>query len=89
MLDLTMVYEHRSARRVLPADVTESQLLAVIEREPVHVDEIMAQTNLPVEVITAALALMELKGMVKQVGGMRYIAVRERTSEYQIDAPDD
>jgi DNA processing protein len=89
MLDLTMVYEHRSARRVLPSDATESQLLAVIEREPVHVDEIMAQTHLPVEKITAALALMELKGMVKQVGGMRYIAVREHTSEYQIDNPDD
>ncbi|OGO26554.1 MAG: DNA protecting protein DprA [Chloroflexi bacterium RBG_16_52_11] len=89
MLDLTMVYEHRSARRVLPSDATESQLLAVIEREPVHVDEIMAQTNLPVEKITAALALMELKGMVKQVGGMRYVAVRERTSEYQVDVPED
>ena len=89
MLDLTMVYEQRSARRVLPADATESKLIAVVEREPLHVDEIMAQTGLPVEKVTAALALMELKGMVKQVGGMRYVAVREITGVYQADHSDD
>jgi DNA processing protein len=51
----------------------------------VHVDEIRARLNLPVEKISAALTMMELKGMVRQVGGMNYVAVREEAAEYQLD----
>jgi hypothetical protein len=29
--------------------------------------------------------MMELKGMVRQVGGMNYVAVREVQSNYKID----
>jgi hypothetical protein len=32
---------------------------------------------LPVETVTAALTMMELKGMVQHVGAMRYTAIRE------------
>ena len=35
--------------------------------------------------VSAALALMELKGMVRQVGGMNYVSVREEQSEYEVD----
>jgi DNA processing protein len=72
-LDLNRVVEHRQARVVLPADATEAQLFDLLGHEPLHVDEIRARTGLPIEQVTAALALMELKGMVRQVGGMRYV----------------
>jgi DNA processing protein len=49
------------------------------------VDDIRAQIGLPVEKVSAALAMMELKGMVRQVGGMNYVAVREEQPEYRID----
>jgi DNA processing protein len=83
-LDLTMITQHQAARVVLPADSLEAQLYRVIGDEPLHVDEIRAQTNLPIEKVTATLALMELKGMVRQLGGMHYIAVREEKSDYQV-----
>ena len=47
-------------------------------------DEIRSQANLPIEKISAALAMMELKGMVRQVGGMNYVAVREEQSGYSV-----
>lgn len=72
-LDLTRVVEYRQARIVLPADATEARLFDLLEHEPLHVDEIRTQAGLPIEQVTAALALMELKGMVRQVGGMRYV----------------
>jgi DNA processing protein len=50
--------------------------------EPLHVDDIRGHTGLPVEKVSAALVMMELKGMVRQVGGMQYIAVREVQSGY-------
>jgi DNA processing protein len=84
VLDLTRVTDQIEARVVLPANATEAQLFEVLGHEPLHVDEVLAQTGLPIEQITATLALMELKGMVRQVGGMRYTAIRELEAEYNI-----
>jgi DNA processing protein len=47
-----------------------------------HIDEIRSRTDLPIEKVTATLALMELKGMVRQVGGMQYIVLREVKEAY-------
>jgi DNA processing protein len=81
-LNLTMVTEQRTARQVLPGDPTEAQLFQVLGPEPLHVDDIRAQTGMPIEKVSATLALMELKGMIRQVGGMSYVRVREEQAEY-------
>jgi len=83
-LDLTRAGEQKAARRILPADETEARLLNVLGSEPLHVDEIRNQAELPIEKVSATLALMELKGMVRQVGGMKYVAVREVQSGYSV-----
>ncbi|MCA2001874.1 MAG: DNA-processing protein DprA [Chloroflexi bacterium] len=84
-LDFTRIGEHKAARKALPADETEARLLDILGVEPLHVDEIRAQAQLPVEKVSAALTLMELKGMVRQVGGMNYVAVGESAGEYKAD----
>jgi DNA processing protein len=84
-LNLTRVNEQRIIRHALPIDETEANVLNVLGREPIHVDEIRSQTGLPIESVSAALVMMELKGMVQQVGGMNYIAVHEEQSDYQVD----
>ena len=81
-LDLTHMGEQKVARKVIPSDATEARLMDVLGAEPLHVDEIRNQTELPIEKVSATLALMELKGMVRQVGGMNYVAVREVQSDY-------
>jgi DNA processing protein len=83
-LDFTRIGEYKSARKVLPTDETETRLLNVLGPEPLHVDEIRNQLDMPIERVSATLALMELKGMVRQVGGMNYVAVREEQGEYKI-----
>lgn len=82
VLDLTRVGEQKAARKVIPTDETEARLMSVLGSEPLHVDEIRNQAELPIEKVSATLALMELKGMVRQVGGMNYVAVREEQSDY-------
>lgn len=84
-LDLTMISAHKTARKALPADATEAKLYTVLGHEPMHVDEIREQADLPIEQVSATLALMELKGMVRQVGGMQYVAVREVQAKYEVD----
>ncbi len=84
-LNLTMVTEQMEARQVLPADETEAALLAHLSTEPTHVDELRQQVSLPIAQVTSTLALMELKGMVRQVGGMKYVVAREPGVEYVVD----
>jgi DNA processing protein len=84
-LDITRVGEQKAARKIMPGDATEAKLLNVLGSEPLHVDEIRNQSELPIEKVSATLALMELKGMVRQVGGMNYVAVREEQADYNVD----
>ena len=81
-LHLESAGEQRTARRTFAADSSEQQVLDALGDEPLHVDEIQSQTSLPAERISAVLVMMELKGMVRQVGGMQYVAVREVQSGY-------
>jgi DNA processing protein len=82
-LDLTRNLERREIRKALPSDPTEAALFQLVGAEPLHVDEIRAQTGLPIERVSSTLAMMELKGMVRQVGGMQYVAVREESAPYE------
>jgi len=85
-LNMTMVAQHIEARAVIPPqDETEKALLAVLSSEPVHIDEISRQSGLPIASVSSTLALMELKGLVRQVGGMNYVAAREGRVEYRLD----
>jgi DNA processing protein len=84
VLDLTRVTEQREARVVLPSNATEAQLFEILGHEPMHVDDMSTQTELPIDKVIATLAFMELKGMVRQVGGMRYTAIREPGEEYNV-----
>ncbi len=81
-LNIAMVNEQRNARAVLPTDAIEAQIYAVLGQEPVHVDEIRSRAKLPIEKVSAALVMMELKGIVRQVGGMNYVAVHEEQGDY-------
>jgi DNA processing protein len=84
-LDLTRNIERREVRRAIPTDATEAALLELLKLEPLHVDDIRAQSGLPIEKITSALTMMELKGMVRQVGKMNYVAVREDRANYELE----
>ncbi len=84
-LNLMLVAEQAEVRAMAPETETEARLLQYLSMEPVHVDEIALQSGLLISEVTSNLALMELKGMVRQVGGMNYVCLRESTVEYRID----
>lgn len=84
-LDLTRNVERREIRKAVPANPIEAALLESLGAEPVHVDDIRSRLDLPIETVSAALAMMELKGMARQVGGMNYVAAREEKAEYRLD----
>jgi DNA processing protein len=65
-------------RLIAPETPVEAKILSALGPEPVHIDALQASVSLPVETVSGALAMMELKGMVRTVGGMQYVAVFPR-----------
>ncbi len=84
-LNLTQVSQQRSARRTLPEDATEVRLYQALNELPTHIDEVCAEVGMPIEKVSSTLAMMELKGLVRQVGGMNYVAIREAGASYTVD----
>ena len=83
VLNLENVLELKTARSVLPANATEAKLMDVLGNEPLYIDDIYNISALPIELVTSTLTLMELKGMVRKVGPMRYTAIHENRAEYE------
>jgi DNA processing protein len=73
-LDMEMVTEHVEAVRSLPADPTERMLLEYLQDSTQHIDELTNRSGLPASTVSAVLTMMELKGMVRHLGGMQYAA---------------
>lgn len=82
ILDLKMISNKNEIQTVLPGDAFEVTLYDALKYEPLHIDEIKNKVNLPISKVSSTLTMMELKGIVKQVGKMRYMVVKEISPEY-------
>jgi DNA processing protein len=87
-LDLELVAEKSAFQRLSPDTVEEGRLLGLLTVEPVHIDDLTRKSGLSSAAVSSTLTLMELKGLVQQVGGMNYVAIREPVAPYRIH-PDD
>ena len=83
-LNLTAVVHQVELKEVIPASETESLLLKQLSAEPTHIDEVCRSSGLPISTVSSTLAMMELKGLVKQVGTMNYALAREVREEYKV-----
>ncbi len=77
VLDLPASETKKTQQAIKPADTTEAKILQIMDYEPIHIDDICNETGLPIEKVTAALTMMELKGLIQHVGGMRYAGVQK------------
>jgi DNA processing protein len=84
-LNLTMVTEQAEAREIIPDNEIEAVLLEHLSAEPIHVDELGRATGLPISQVASTLTLMELKGKIRQVGGMNYVIAREAGMPYVVE----
>jgi DNA processing protein len=81
-LNLASVTQYVEVRAIIPADEVEAKLLKQLSLEPMHVDELGQATGLSASEIASTLTVLELKGMVRQVGGMNYVLARESGAQY-------
>jgi DNA processing protein len=86
-LNLTIVTQQLELREIAPADATEARLLSVLSNQPSHIDEVQRASGLPIASVSSALAVLELKGIVRQVGPMSFVRAREvAIRKYSADA---
>ncbi|MYE32028.1 MAG: DNA-protecting protein DprA [Chloroflexi bacterium] len=82
-LNLTMIGAQMDFGRAAPATTpAEQSLMDELTREPRHIDEVAREAGLAAAEVSATLALLELKGLVRDVGGMHYVRVRELPAQY-------
>ncbi|MCJ7605846.1 MAG: DNA-processing protein DprA [Dehalococcoidales bacterium] len=83
-LNLTSVTRQMEMREILPDSGAEALLLRELGPEPTHIDVVCRKSGLPVAEVSGTLAMMEIKGMIKQVGAMNYVLARELRQDYNV-----
>jgi len=83
VLNMEQVQEYRQARLHFPLVESEKAVVDILRGESIHVDEIQVKSGMSIDKVSSTLVMMELKGMVRQTGGMTYMLVREKVAPYK------
>jgi DNA processing protein len=70
-----------NTRRPLQADALQVRLLAEMGASPVHSDDLARRLSVSSQEVSAALTLLELQGVVQDLGGMQYVVSSRWLSE--------
>jgi len=63
------------AEKIAPSTDLEENILEHLGLDPIHVDELVRLSGLPVATISSTLTILELKGLARSVGHMQYCLV--------------
>lgn len=72
-LNLHDVKKFIANREIIPDSPTEAVILKYLSREPTHVDQLVKLSGLDSPAVNSTLVLMEMKGKVRNLGGMMYV----------------
>jgi DNA processing protein len=61
-----------AAEQIIPASETEARLMEYLGADPIHIDDLVRLSGLPVAVVNSTLTILELKGLARMVGHMQY-----------------
>ena len=71
-LDLQLKVDKEVIDKVIPSSRLEGKLVKTLSNEPLHIDELARILKLEVSEVSAELTIMELKGVVKNIGNGVY-----------------
>ena len=82
-LNLSSVSHQLELAAFFPEDEAEIAVIKYVTFDPIHIDDITRNSALAASTVSSALTMMELKGLVKQVGGMNYMRLKETAVQYE------
>lgn len=71
----------RAQQTKLQADATQVRLLAAMGTSPIHCDDLARRLGVPSQDVSATLTLLELQGIVRDMGNMQYVVSTRWLSE--------
>lgn len=75
-LNLKNLASNIAVAQIAPDNPQEESILKILSHEPIPVDKIVQETKMDTAVVNATLSLMEMKGKIKNLGGMQYVLAR-------------
>lgn len=72
-LNLNLATEFAKSKKIVPDSKEEESILKYVSKEPIHIDKLIAKTKLTASTLSSCLTLMEMKGKVRNLGGMMYV----------------
>lgn len=75
-LNLEQLQSVISSQKISPDTKEEETLLQILSKEPIHIDTLIKQSGLSTNAVSATLIMMEMKGKIKNLGGMNYVLAR-------------
>ncbi len=76
ILDFKKVAAYAENKKIIPENPDEEKILAVLSADPLHIDAICRAVNMEAARLNGLLMMMEMKGMVKNLGGSMYVVGR-------------
>lgn len=74
-LNLKEIINKNVEKNIIPDNPEEEKIISALSQEPIHIDKIAKITNFDIKKVSSTLTIMEIKGMVKNMGNMQYILV--------------
>lgn len=75
-LNLELAENFMENKKIIPDTKEEEILLNFLSKEPIHVDELIKRSKLKTSNVNSTLTMMEMKGKVRNLGGMNYVLSR-------------
>lgn len=73
----TITPQQLDIKEFTASNESENKILKQLGAEPVHIDEICRQSGLSMAEVGSTLAMLELKGVTRQIGNMNYTLTQE------------
>ncbi|MDD2753370.1 MAG: DNA-processing protein DprA [Candidatus Portnoybacteria bacterium] len=75
-LNLQNLASNIAVAKIAPDNPEEESILKILSHDPLPVDLIVQETKMSAAVVNATLSIMEMKGKIKNLGGMQYVLAR-------------
>lgn len=75
-LNLAHATSYIKNKKIIPESEEEKIIISFLSYDPAHIDDLILLTKLDTSTINSTLIIMEMKGMIKNLGGMQYVLSR-------------
>jgi len=72
-LNIEKLHQHEKVRKIIPDSPQEKLICDTLSSEPITIDKIVKMTSMEIQKVNSTLTMMEMKGIVKNLGGGNYV----------------